>query len=488
MSDMAFRSATALTAALRSKQIGCRELLEHYAARVAGIGAKLNAVVTLDLERARKRADAADAALARGESWGPLHGLPITLKDTLETEGLRTTAGFPPLASHVPATNAVVAQRLLDAGAVIFGKTNTPVLAGDGQAYNAIFGTTNNPWDPARTPGGSSGGSAAALAAGLTGLEIGSDIGGSIRAPAHWCGVYGIKPTHGIIPGRGHIPGPPGTLSEPDLAVVGPMGRAAEDLDLALRVCAGPSPERASAWRFELPPPRRGRLADYRVAAWLDEPAYPVDAAVRERLEEAVAVLRRAGVKVDERARPPFAMADAIDTYYTLLFPILSAGLPPAEFDALAQQAAEAEPADRSPAVLYARATTGRHRNWMAANELRSQRRAQLADFFREFDVLLTPVTPVPAIPHDHSEPIVARTIPVNGIPQPYADVLFSWIALATCHFLPALSAPVGRTRTGLPVGIQIVGPYLEDRTTLDFAAKLAGVIGGYEVPPGFGG
>jgi amidase len=486
VSDLAFRSASELCRALRAREVGCRELLEHYAARVAGVGARLNAVVTLDLERARERADAADAALARGESWGPLHGLPVTLKDTLETAGLRTTAGFPPLADHVPATNAIVAQRLLDAGAVIFGKTNTPLLAGDGQAYNAIFGTTNNPWDPARTPGGSSGGAAAALAAGLTGLEIGSDIGGSIRSPASWCGVYGIKPTHGIIPVRGHIPGMPGALSEPDLAVVGPMARSAADLELALRVCAGPLPEQAPAWRFELPPPRRERLADYRVAAWLDEPAYPVDASVRERLEQTLSALRRAGVRVDERARPPFSMADAIETYYTLLFPIFSAALPPAEFDALARQAAGTDPSDHGPAVLRARATTARHRDWLVANELRNQRRAQLAAFFREFDLLLCPVVPVPAIPHDHSEPMEARVVPVNGAPCRYPDVLFSWIGLATCHFLPAASAPVGQTRGGLPVGVQIVGPYLEDRTVVAFAAKLADVVGGFERPPGF--
>jgi amidase len=369
---------------------------------------------------------------------------------------------------------------------VIFGKTNTPLLAGDGQAYNAIFGTTNNPWDPARTPGGSSGGSAAALAAGLTGLEIGSDIGGSIRSPASWCGVYGIKPTHGIIPVRGHIPGLPGTLSEPDLAVVGPMARSAADLELALGVCAGPLPEQAPAWRFALPKPRRERLADYRVAAWLDEPGFPIDTSVRERLDATVAALRRAGVRVDERARPPFAMADALDTYVALLFPVLSPGIPPAEFDALVKLAAEAPATDRSRDARQARAATARHRDWLVAHELRSRRRAQLADFFREFDVLLSPVLPVPAIPHDHSEPIFGRTVPVNGTPTPYGEVLFSWIGLATCHFLPAASAPVGRTAGGLPVGIQIIGPYLEDRSVIDFAGKLADVVGGFEQPPGF--
>jgi amidase len=224
------------------------------------------------------------------------------------------------------------------------------------------------------------------------------------------------------------------------------------------------------------------------VAAWIDEPAYPVDASVRERLEETVSALRRAGVSVDDSARPPFAMADAIETYYTLLFPILSAGLPPADFDALARQAAEVAADARDPGTLFARATTGRHRDWLRANELREQRRAQLADFFRDFDLLLTPVLPVPAIPHDHSEPMAARTVPVNGVPRPYTEVLFPWIALATCHLLPAASAPVGRTRAGLPVGVQIIGPYLEDRSVTDFAAKLADVIGGYEAPPGFGG
>jgi amidase len=300
--------------------------------------------------------------------------------------------------------------------------------------------------------------------------------------------VYGIKPTHGIVPVRGHIPGPPGTLSEPDLAVVGPMARSAADLDLALRVCAGPTPERAPAWRFELPAPRRRRLSDYRAAAWLDEPAFPVDAAVRERLEDAVTALRRAGVRVDERARPPLAMAEIIETYQTLLLPIMAAGFPRDQLEALARQAATADPGDRSPAVRFARDVVVRHREWLAANELRTRRCATLADFFREVDILLTPVLPVPAIPHDHSEPMDARTVPVNGTPRPYTEVLFSWIALATCHFLPAASAPVGLTRSGLPVGIQIVGPYLEDRSVLDFAAKLADVIGGFEVPPGFAG
>ena len=241
MDEPTFSGAAELADAIRTRKVSSRELLDHYLARIDKINPTLNAVVTLDTERARKRADDADHALARGESWGPLHGLPITVKDVFETAGIRTTAGAPAFSEHVPTADAIAVARLQAAGAVLIGKTNTPMFAGDGQSYNAIFGTTNNPWDLARSPGGSSGGSAAAIAAGLSALELGSDIGGSIRSPAHCCGVYGHKPTYGIVPLRGHIPPMPGTIAEVDIAVAGPIARSADDLDLALGVLAGPS-------------------------------------------------------------------------------------------------------------------------------------------------------------------------------------------------------------------------------------------------------
>jgi amidase len=240
MREVAFRSAVELAAAIRRKEVSSRELVEHYLARIERFNPPINAVVTLDADRVRARADAADAALARGDLAGPLHGVPMTIKDSIETAGMRTTAGAEIYAKHVPKHDAPAVARLIAAGAVIMGKTNTPRFAMDVQSYNSLFGTTNNPWDLTRTPGGSSGGAAAALAAGLTALELGSDIGGSIRTPAHFCGVYGHKPTHGIVPTRGHIPGPPGTLSEPDIAVLGPLARHAEDLALAMDVVAGP--------------------------------------------------------------------------------------------------------------------------------------------------------------------------------------------------------------------------------------------------------
>src|SRR5512139_379828 len=322
MTDLHFRSASSLAAALRRREVSSRELLEHFLARVEKHNPALNAVVTLDAERARARAAEADAALARGESWGPLHGVPMTVKDTVETAGVRTTAGAPLLAQHVPAADATAVARLRAGGAVIFGKTNIPLFASDVQSYNAVFGTTNNPWDASRTPGGSSGGAAAALAAGLTGLELGSDIGGSIRTPCNWTGVFGHKPTHDLVPLRGHIPGPPGTLAEPDLAVAGPMARSADDLDLALDLLAGPRDDEAVGWRLALPRPRHARLRDYRVAAWLDDRDLPVDAEVARVLGDALARLRAAGAAIDERARPFDSLVEIFDLYQQLLWPV----------------------------------------------------------------------------------------------------------------------------------------------------------------------
>ena len=239
--ELAFRSASSLARLIRSKQVSARELLSVYAGRIERLNAPINAVVTLDLERAAGRAAEADRATASGESWGPLHGVPVTLKDTQTTEGIRTTAGYPPLAGYVPAADGTIAARLKGAGAILLGKTNTALLAYDQQTSNPIFGRTNNPWDLTRTSSGSSGGAAAALTAGLTALDVGSDAGGSIRVPAHCCGVYGLKPTFGLVSQHGHIPDVPG-MPRLDwvLSTSGPLARSLEDVALALRVIAGP--------------------------------------------------------------------------------------------------------------------------------------------------------------------------------------------------------------------------------------------------------
>jgi len=484
MNEICFQSATALAQALRRREIGSRELLEQFIKRVERFNSELNAVVTLDLERARASADAADAETKAGSFRGPLHGLPITIKDTFETAGLRTTAGAKTYEQYVPTKNAVAAQRLIDAGAIIFGKTNTPPFAGDIQTYNEIFGTTNNPWDRKRSPSGSSGGSAVAVATGFTSFELGSDIGGSIRIPVHCCGVYGHKTTYGIIPSLGQIPGEPGSLAKRDISVAGPIARTAEDLDLVLGVVAGPAPSESVGWRLSLPRPRHQKLNDYRIGVWLDDPEFPVDAGVRDALQRAIDALRRAGATIDERARPDFSLRDAFNTFLQLLYPVTTANLPEDRFEKLRELAAQPGPSDESARKRVARSATVMHREWIRINELRERYRATWRTFFEKYDVLLTPASPLTAIPHDQSPDMLARMITVNGKPQWYWDQQV-WISLAGMAYLPATVAPVGLAN-GLPVGMQIMGPYLEDRTTIDFAKRLTGVVGGFQPPPGY--
>ena len=484
MTDLAFLPATELVGLLRRRQISSRELLALYLDRVQRLDGPINAVVTLDSERATRRAAEADEAAARDEWWGPLHGLPMTVKDTLETVGLRTTAGAEELADHVPGDDADAVARLRSAGAVLFGKTNAPTYAMDAQTYNPVFGTTNNPWDTDRSPGGSSGGSAAALAAGLTGLEVGSDIGGSVRNPAHYCGVAGLKPTHGVVPIRGHIPGPPGSLSTPDLGVLGPMGRSCADLALGLDVLAGPAPDAAVAWHLSLPPARHAALPDYRIAAWLDDPHCPVDDQVGDLLQAAVDALGRAGAKVDDTARP-VDLAESDRVYQQLLAAAVCNGVPPALFDSLTELAGQAAVDDDSFVARQARNLTQRARDWNRANEHRHRLKARWAAFFGEFDALLCPIVPTAALPHDQDRSVAERTITVNGQSRPYLDQLV-WAGMATGPLLPAAVVPVGTTAAGLPVGIQIVAPYLADRTAIDVAARVTEVTGGYQPPPGF--
>ena len=305
--QLPFRSATELAAAVRGKEVSSTELVECYLDRIEALNPGLGAVVTLDAGRARREAAEADRRLARGAEVGPLHGLPVTVKDCLETAGMRTTCGAPELAGYVPQRDAEAVGRLRRAGAIVIGKTNLPVWASDCQSYNELFGTTNNPWDVSRTPGGSSGGAAAAVAAGLCALELGSDLGGSLRIPAHWCGVYALKPSYGIVPMQGHIPPPPGMPADIDIGVLGPVARSAADLDLCLAVLAGPGPVESAAWRLELPAAPARAIGQWRVAVWPQEPRWPVDHTVAERLMAVADALAAAGAQVGEARINPAA-------------------------------------------------------------------------------------------------------------------------------------------------------------------------------------
>jgi amidase len=479
VTELAYLSATAIAKKIRGRELSSREAVDYFLARIGGLDKPINSVVTIDAERARAAAESADAALAHGGPRGPLHGVPMTIKDSFQTAGLRTTSGAPELAKFIPDEDAWPVARLSEAGAVILGKTNLPIYAGDLQSYNEIFGTTNNPHDVSRTPGGSSGGSAAALACGFTPLELGSDIGGSIRLPSHMSGVAGHKPSYGIVPSHGQIPGPPGTLTLADLAVAGPMARTVEDLKLALAILAGPNRWDRPAWRLRLPSARHRTIKEYRVAAWLDDPACRVESESRDLLEKAAQTLARAGARMDYEARPAFSLAKAADTFFALLQAALAGAVTNDRIEAYASTAGE------TSAARTRRLLAMRHRQWLSYNERRLQMRKAWEQFFTQWDAILLPVMPCPAIVHDHSEPQAARFAMVGGEQVPYWN-LITWMAPAGACYLPATVIPVGLTASGLPVGIQIVGAFLEDHTTLDLARRLLALLGGCPRPAGF--
>jgi amidase len=479
VAELAYSSAIAIARKIRRREISSREALDYFLARVAALDKPINSVVTIDAQRARTEADAADAALARGEVRGPLHGVPMTIKDSFQTAGMRTTSGAPELSGFVPQEDAWPVARLREAGAIIFGKTNLPIYAGDLQSYNEVFGTTNNPYDLSRTPGGSSGGSGAALACGFTPLELGSDIGGSIRLPSHMSGVVGHKPSYGIVPAHGQIPGPPGTLTLADLAVAGPMARSVDDLKLGLDIMAGPNRWEHPAWRLSLPAPRSRNLKAYRIAAWLDDPRCRVAPAVHDLLEKAARSLEDAGVRVDREARPAFTLEKVVDTFFALLQAALAGGVSREKLDDYAATIGD------TPAASTRRLLAMRHREWLSYNERRLQMRKRWEEFFANWDAILLPVMPCAAILHDHSEPMSNRTVLIDGEQRPYW-VLTAWMAPAGACYLPVTVVPVGCLSDGLPVGIQIVGPYLGDRTTLDIGKRLLAMVGGCPRPTGF--
>src|SRR5947207_3970376 len=344
MDERAFASATRLAGEIRDRRIGCVELLDFFVARAERYNPALNAIVAWQVDPARERARSADAALARGEVWGPLHGIPMTVKESFNVAGLPSTWGNPPWKDNVATENAVLVDRLLGAGAVIYGKTNVPLMLQDAQSYNDVYGTTNNPWDKTRGPGGSSGGEAAAQAAGFSALGAGSDIAGSLRNPAHYCGIYAHKPSWGLIPTRGHSPA--GALTPTDISVVGPMARHAEDLDLALRVLAGPDGPQQAAWAGAFAPARPRRLGDFRIAVWTQSPLCEIDASVDERFAAAITALSGAGASIDTTIRPPFDDAEHQQLFMLLLRAATASRMSDQDFAAQQKIAATLSPED----------------------------------------------------------------------------------------------------------------------------------------------
>lgn len=489
--DPDFGSAVQAVKAIQSGVVSSKELTRHIFKRIKKYNEKINAFVTLNEDRAMRQARKADQALAAGKKCGALHGLPILIKDQYRTAGLRTTCGFPELADYIPKENAVAVQRLLDAGAVIVGKTNTPIGGGDIQTYNKVAGTTNNPWDITKTSGGSTGGGAAALAAGLGFLELGADLAGSIRTPSNFCGVCGHKPSLNLVPLQGSIPPLPGAVPPSinlaaltDLAVAGPLARSAADLKLELGLIAGPAPEDAVSLSWTLPKPRRQKLKEYKIGYITDDPFCPVDPDIRAVVVQTVKSLRKEGVKVKEGWPAGVKPAEVFDAYFMLL----SAYLSPSPIFTESVLEKMKSRFDR-PYGDYERkrfqGVTMSHKDWHVLSVLRLASRLAWREYFRQYDAFLMPANCVAAFPHTHDSNMYGRIIESPDRPRFYGEA-FKWISIATLAGCPATVIPAGKTTANLPVGIQIMGPYMEDGTCLDLAMKLESVLGGFTPPPGY--
>jgi amidase len=476
-------TATDMLARLRAGEISSLELLEHHIERVHQRDPAINAVVVRHFDAARQRAMAADEARRSGQLWGPLHGLPMTVKESFDLPGTPTCWGFPEYKDNIAQQPAVAVQRLLDAGAVVFGKTNVPVALSDWQSFNPVYGTTNNPWDLSRSPGGSSGGASAALAAGMTPLELGSDIGASIRNPAHYCGVYGHKPTWGVVPMQGHqLPGVR-CIDNLDIAVAGPLARSAQDLQLAMQVLTtplqqfGPLGWTPAQWRASDKEPQQCR-----VAIVYDDPEARVDQSIQDRLHALAEFLRSQGVTVLDNHRPVDS-AQSHRVYSYLLRSATGAWLDDATFARFQALGQQADPALDTMRERVWRGSTLTHRDWVEFDQQRAVLRDQWKSYFTSVDLLITPVATSPAFLHNQQGERWDRMLKVNGHDQAHTDSLF-WAGYPGVVGLPATAIPIGQSPEGLPVGAQIIGDSFADPLCLKMARWLETEWCGFVPPP----
>jgi amidase len=491
LDELTFRTASELADSIRQHRASSQEVLEAHLKRIAAQNPSLNAIVTLDEEQARRRSKEADEALARGEIWGPMHGVPVTIKDVFETAGMRTTSGFKPLADYVPEQDATVVARLRQAGAIILGKTNTPAMAGDEQTNNPLFGRTNNPWNLGRTPGGSSGGSAAAVASGMSPLDIGSDIGGSVRNPAHFCGVFSLKPSDYRVPFTGHIPPPPGSRGRGLLRYFltpGPLARSVEDLTLALTIIAGPDELEWEVPPVPLAPSPARDLRELRFA-WSDDFGVPVSTEIRTALKDLAAELARAGCRVERRDPPEFDFAQALQVYGELKEAALTVRssplhLPRFVWRALSEPLSHSNPTSRG----LMRGAGATLQGYARALSQRDVFIVKMEHFLADWDAWLCPVAALPAYPHLPSRnPIeqLRATLEVDGQKIPYLMATSVYTGLFNLTGNPVVVLPLGCTKEGLPIGVQVVGKRWTDMALLAVAKQLVQVTGRFQPPPG---
>jgi len=476
MTELAHLTATELVAKLKAREVSSVELTEHYISRIEKHDGEINAMVVRTFDDAREKARIADDAIAAGKDLGPLHGLPMSIKESYVIKDTPSTWGIESFRNNTASADGLAVQRFREAGAHFLGKTNVPTDLADFQSYNPIYGTTGNPFDTTRTPGGSSGGSAAALAAGFTGLEAGSDIGGSIRNPAHFCGVYGHKPTYGVIPLSGHelVSGMPDAVA-----------RGAEDLHTALDIMAKPAPREALGWQLNLPAADFSQLKDLRVAVWANDDVAPVASEVADRCANTAEVLAKLGAKVSDTARPNFDVAEAHRNYQTLLNAVMSAAMDPETVAAAEAKVRQLDPADQSADAVTLRASVLPHREWIRANTQREKLRHAWAEFFSEWDILLCPQMATPAFPHDHRK-FGERTLLVDNDERPYFEQVF-WAGIVVNAYLPSTVFPTGLNDAGLPIGIQAVSAEYRDHRCIEFAHQITREIGGFTPPPNLG-
>ena len=463
--------ASAMVGEIRAGRLCAREAVENSLEMIEHHNGPLNAIVLLDAEAARARADELDARRASGRANGPLDGLPMTIKEAFDLAGMPTSWGIPEFKDNFAKEDSVVAQRLKAAGAILLGKTNLPQGMEDWETDNQVYGATRNPWDLSRSAGGSSGGGAAAVASGMVAADIGSDQGGSIRIPAHYCGIYGLKPTWNLIPMTGHSL--QNDLRAPDINVVGPLTRDPEDLALLLAALAGPDDPAKDGWRLHLPQPETRPLSSYRVATLPDHPDCPIDQSCLEVIGRFLEALKRHGVAMEETTPPDIDFARATEIMNLLVRSETATRMTDVDFAKALSTAEESENHENNHIVRNARGAGLRHRDWLRIHEERQCLRRAWEKFFRRFDAFLCPVASVVAPPLAPGSDILRRMIEVNGQAVPMLDQHF-WAAIAGLPYLPAVVTPIGQTEGGLPVGIQIIGPAFHDLRVIALASLIA--------------